>query len=258
MHPVKTLATVLLPALVIAITNGTALPYSGFGTCNNCHIFNDDHPEGAAFHDAHEPLPCIELDCNYCHRLDPALQRSTCDNCHTDQGLSRHHQCAGGSTSCVNCHGSTPPAEDTDVAGCLVECGDGLDNDGDCLYDGDDPDCEAPPEVCDNGVDDDGDGLVDCDDPDCLGVIPERCDDGVDNDCDGLADGEDSDCTCSDRDGDGYGDPPSGACASPLPDCDDSDPQIHPGHPEVPGNGKDDDCDGGIDEPCFVGTVLFD
>ena len=25
---------------------------------------------------------------------------------------------------------------------------------------------------------------------------------------------------------------------------------------EVPGNGKDDDCAGAIDEPCFIGLVM--
>ncbi len=46
-------------------------------------------------------------------------------------------------------------------------CEDGLDNDGDGLVDGDDPDCVPPPEDCDDGVDNDGDGLADGDDPDC-------------------------------------------------------------------------------------------
>jgi hypothetical protein len=48
----------------------------------------------------------------------------------------------------------------------------GLDNDGDGLYDQDDPDCAPPPvEICDNGSDDDGDGLADCADPQCEGFV---------------------------------------------------------------------------------------
>jgi hypothetical protein len=53
------------------------------------------------------------------------------------------------------------------------------------------------------------------------------------------------DCDLSDDDGDGY--PPAGG------DCDDDDPAIHPGQPEV-ADGVDQDCDDLIDE----GTDAFD
>ena len=57
--------------------------------------------------------------------------------------------------------------------------------------------------------------------------------DGVDDDCDGRIDEG-----CADGDGDG----------SPFPtDCDDANPDVHPGAPEVC-NGRDDNCNGVADE----------
>ena len=64
---------------------------------------------------------------------------------------------------------------------------------------------------------------------------PEKCGDGIDQDCDGR------DLPCSgqsDQDGDGW---QAGA------DCADGDPAVYPHAPELC-NGKDDDCDGRIDE----------
>jgi len=52
----------------------------------------------------------------------------------------------------------------------------------------------------------------------------------------------------SDLDGDGHL-----ACEE---DCDDANPEVHPGHTEVIGNGIDDDCDGAIDETCFIGSLF--
>jgi len=46
---------------------------------------------------------------------------------------------------------------------------------------------------------------------------------------------------CSDLDGDGV---------TPQTDCNDANPRVHPGAPELCGNGLDDNCDGLADESC--------
>ena len=78
------------------------------------------------------------------------------------------------------------------------------------------------------------DDATDCDDGDSRvhpGATEEDCTDPVDYDCDGVPAGADGDA-------DGFA-----ACE----DCDDTDPAVYPGHDERC-NGKDDDCDGEIDE----------
>ncbi len=101
----------------------------------------------------------------------------------------------------------------------------------------------------------------DCDDDDAS-VNPdaqEACD-GVDNDCDGEADDDlRYYIYYPDADGDGYGageDAARQACAAPegfvsnTGDCDDANEEIYP-EPEIEdycSDGKDNDCDGRIDE----------
>ena len=66
--------------------------------------------------------------------------------------------------------------------------------------------------------------------------------DGIDQDCDG------SDATAVDADGDGF---------DSTVDCDDSDPNNFPGNFEVV-DGRDNDCDGAVDEAPSVSTWYRD
>lgn len=95
-------------------------------------------------------------------------------------------------------------------------------------------------------ADHDGDGYAservagsDCDDDDAATHpgAPESSEDAVDRDCNGVP---------GDADADGY---PAG------PDCDDDDATAHPGAPERI-DGRDDDCDGRVDESAVGAGAL--
>ncbi len=136
-------------------------------------------------------------------------------------------------------------------------------------------DCADPNDYnCDGVVaytDADDDGWAaceDCDDTraDVHPAAPETCD-AVDDDCDGNVDEKAVDDTVWYVDADGDGSPgatdasanaitacvaPAGYAAGPANDCDDGDPAVRPGAPDVPGDGTDQDCDGRdavVDEP---------
>ena len=174
----------------------------------------------------------------------------------------------------VETAGPLEDPRDRDLAD-LDNDGDGLsETDGDCndsnpaihpgameiAYDGIDQDCDGR-DLTD--VDGDGFAAIEAGGPDCNDQDPnvnpqqtESCN-GIDDNCNGQIDEGVLNTYWIDSDGDGFGDPnqttqachtPPGATNNNL-DCNDQDPEQHPGAWEVC-NGQDDDCDGQSDEGC--------
>lgn len=120
------------------------------------------------------------------------------------------------------------------------------------------PDVPVVEDIDPDDLDNDGDGYtaaVDCDDDD-PNVHPgatESCN-NVDDDCNGQIDDNAGSKWCLDADGDGYGDPAKSldSCdgisflISVCGDCDDDNPEIHPGALERCDE-IDNNCDGVVD-----------
>ncbi|MBO6935970.1 MAG: putative metal-binding motif-containing protein [Deltaproteobacteria bacterium] len=111
-----------------------------------------------------------------------------------------------------------------------------------------------------------GDRLVQCDVPPGYSLLPTDCNDGdaaigplaveacnaIDDDCNGVADFPVPGAGFEDDDGDGVAD---AACGGD--DCDDLDPFVGAGLPEYC-NGRDDDCDGMVDEGLTESDYFID
>jgi MYXO-CTERM domain-containing protein len=152
----------------------------------------------------------------------------------------------GGATGQPDCNDRDPKIG----PGQKETCGDKIDNDCDGTVDD-----GCPGVDCKDG---DGDGwgvgkdckIADCDDTDAA-VHPwakEVCGDGVDNDCDTTVDDGCDGVDCKDADLDGWG--VGKDCKKP--DCDDSDGGTSPWVKEICADGKDNNCDGAIDEDCII------
>ncbi len=157
--------------------------------------------------------------------------------------------CRDGSQQCLNgvgtgaCLGEVKPSPLAD-GGFPAFVPDGGVNDPELLCDGRDEDCDG---VIDDGYDLDHDGVTtcqgDCDDTDPFNRpgLAEICD-CRDNNCNAQVD-EGNVCRgapCHDFDADGV--------TNCQGDCDDGNAAIGPQQTERVGNGRDDDCDGAIDE----------
>lgn len=150
-----------IAVLVILSTDSGAFPNPG-GTaqCVVCHpIFTGG---GGVGHSGHLGLG-LPGTCNFCHTavFQPQPDTTPCGQCHVVPGIASHHNVAGATPSCIaaGCHPGTPAPENTPVPGyalitAVLDPCDGseerfasftvsLDNDGDDLYDMNDPDCQA-------------------------------------------------------------------------------------------------------------------
>ena len=131
--------------------------YQTITNCAGCHTFGGS---SSTFHQGHLNLG-LPQSRQTCHvQTGDTPNTSICGTRHVAPGLPRHHQTTGAS-SCTSCHSGTPAPENTPVPGyatttvALNPCNGSegrftsltfsLDNDGDGLYDMDDPDCQTTP-----------------------------------------------------------------------------------------------------------------
>ncbi|MCB9745318.1 MAG: putative metal-binding motif-containing protein [Alphaproteobacteria bacterium] len=250
----------------------------GWAACEEC-----DDTDAAISPDATEVCDGLDNDCDgLVDDADDSVDAGSFSTFWADADGDGYGDAASATQACEAPSGSVADSSDCDDTDAAVNPGatevcDGLDNDCDALIDDADDSLDASSTSA-WYADADGDGFGDAasasqaceapsgavaDDQDCddgdAAVNPDAVElcDGVDNDCDGVTDPDDSadaPTWYADADGDGYGDPNSGATACSQPsgatadtqDCDDGDAAVNPDALELC-DGVDNDCDGRTD-----------
>ena len=233
-------------------SNNGAWQDAGSTSCTNC----SSTVTGACCFDDNT---CDELTAAECAAAD-GTYRGDATDCSSIQCGEPPGACCFDDNSCTVLTAPECAARDGDYGGPTTDCTPNLCDQRPTWYRDVDGDGYGDRDVTTQAVQQPA-GYVadstDCDDG-CAACHPgatEVCD-SKDNDCDGQTDeGDIGTWWYRDADADGYGIPsrPREACQKPDGyvdndnDCDDSDPDVHPGATEVC-DGKDNDCDGQIDE----------
>ncbi|MBI5507907.1 MAG: putative metal-binding motif-containing protein [Deltaproteobacteria bacterium] len=191
---------------------------------------------------------CTDNADNNCDGVVDGRDPGACPPACIDQDGDGYPDLACGGSDCNDLEAATHP-------GAVEVACDALDDDCNVLT-ADLPDLDRDgftSSACPPGTDcDDGNPLVNP-------TAGEHCGDGLDNDCNGQLDAADPLCPagCVDADGDDYA---SAGCDGS--DCDDGNPNRHPGAAEQCNDGVDNDCDGAADGAdvgdCPPGCVDFD